>query len=243
MKRMILALGLWLLGTAQVLAFDVDAGEVLRYNVYWGPLHVGHAQLEYVPQGAFGASKGYVITARAWDSSSFINLDDTWRVTGKHGAKAAAFTPVRYEAKQKENSYVADKVVNFDPKRRTINYANLHDPSDKAEPLPWNKGMRDVLSALYAWRADGAEALEKPMENEVITVKKPFVLSKAPAKLETVTMRGESVDVWRVDITGKTPGKDDAETWIVRLRNDATLAPVQITARTKFGNFRAVLEP
>lgn len=236
MIRLFMVMGMWLVGIANALAFDIQAGEVLRYDVYWGPLPVGKAQLEYVPDG----NHGYVLKGRAWDQSMLLDLDDTWQVAGVHTAKMP-FVPVTFDALQKENDYRADKQLVFDAKKKRIAYTNRRDANDKVAPLAWDGTMRDVLSALYAWRVDGLDELERGGTLPVIAVKRPFELTKRAAKKEVVTIRGEEVPVWRVDIVAKTPGKDDAQTWIMRLRADETLAPVQAVVQTKFGSFKLVL--
>jgi hypothetical protein len=239
MKKLFMVVGMWLVGIASAQAFDLESGEVLRYDVYWGPLRVGRAQLEYVPQGQFADSKSYVLNARAWDQSSLIDLDDSWRVAGTHSAKKV-FVPGTFDALQKENKYRADKQLVFNAKKKVITYTNRRDASDKVAPLAWNGDVRDVLSALYAWRVDGEAELARGGTLPVIGVKRPFQLTKQPAVKETVTVRGEEVPVWRVNITAQTPGKDDAQMWIIRLRRDATLAPVQAIVQTKFGTFKLV---
>lgn len=238
MKKLFMVVGMWLVGIAGAHAFDLGSGEVLRYDVYWGPLRMGRAQLEYVPQGQFADSTSYVLSGRAWDQSSLIDLDDSWRTTGTHSAKKA-FVPSTFDAVQKENKYRADKQLVFDAKKKVIRYTNRRDANDKVAPLVW-KGERDVLSALYSWRVDGEAELARGGTLPVIGVKRGFVLTKQPATKETVMVRGEDVPVWRVNITAQTPGKDDAQTWIVRLRRDATLAPVQAIVQTKFGTFKLV---
>jgi|GEM_PF-4238368 len=242
MRRLILTLGLWLLGTMPALAFDTSTGEVLRYNVYWGPLEVGHAQLQYVPQGGgFGDPSGYTLTARVWDSTVFLDLDDTWRAVGSH-AKGAMFKPIRYEAHQHENDYKADKVMAFDAHDGKVVYTNHIDAHDTAKPVAWDGKVRDVLSALYAWRTQGLDAIKAGGSVPVVGLKKEFTLVKTPGRQEAVTLRGQDVKVWRVDISTRGSGKhEDAGVWTVRLRDDASLVPVQITADTKFGTFRAVL--
>jgi hypothetical protein len=231
-----------MLAVAPAWAFDPATGEVLRYQVYWGPLKMGKAQLDYVPQGgAFGKASGYELTAHVWDESSLLDLDDSWRAVGRHSAKAL-FTPSRYEVRQAENSYRADKLLEFNPKTRRITYTNRIDPHDTIAPAVWQAGMKDVLSAIYGWRAAGVAEVRRASHARIMGVKRPLTLAKAAGVHETLRRGGKTVAVWRVDITGKPDGKKNSDVWTVRLSDDAALTPLQIDARTKFGNLRAVLD-
>lgn len=220
-------------------AFDMRESESLRYKVSWGPLNVGRAELDYVPQKS---SKGleYALRAKVKDESALLDMDDLWQSKGVHGKNA--FTPSLYEALQKENSYRADKRVTFDAKDGKILYLNRRDAHDVVEPRVWDGAMRDALSAIYAWRLVEIKELQKSAKVEVMGVKRPFTLMRAPARKEEVMMSNKKVTVWSVDLTTAVDGKLSKDNWTVMLRDDGKLTPVMVVARTKFGTFRATLK-
>jgi hypothetical protein len=220
-------------------AFDIHAPEALRYRVGWGPLSVGRVELDYVPQKVAKGTE-YSLRAHVKDQSALLDMDDVWQSNGNHGKRL--FVPVTYEVLQKENSYRADKVMTFDAKEGEIRYLNRRDVHDAVEPLPWDGAMRDALSAVYAWRMLSLEELKKGGKVEVMGVKRPFTLMKAPARREKVVLAGKKVDVWSVDLTTAVGGKISKESWTVKLRDDGKLTPVVVVARTKFGTFKATLK-
>ena len=53
MKLGVWIMGLWLVGIGHVAALELNGSESLRYRLYWGPLAVGDARLDYrYPPGA-----------------------------------------------------------------------------------------------------------------------------------------------------------------------------------------------
>jgi hypothetical protein len=252
MKTAFLGQGVWRLGTAIVCAamfglssawgFDVTAGEVLRYKVFWGPLNVGTAELSYVPQGEpFNQPGGYVLQARVKSETMLMDMDDLWRSVGRHGTHP--FTPQRYEVVQRENDYTANKTMAFSGKK--VSYTNHKDPKDTEKPITWNGKDRDPLSTVYAWRFAGQSALESSVSTSVIGLKRPFTLNKQAARKTTLTLRGKTLPVWQVDMvsTSRRAGKEPSQTrWTIWLQDDADLTPLQIVGQTKFGTFRAQLE-
>lgn len=240
MLRVILAVGVCLLGTLtgfNAVAFDLNRPESLNYSVYWGPLKAGKATLDY----AVAAGGGYSVTVRAKDGIVLLDFDDVWKVNGVHTA-ARAFVPEVYQAQQHENDYRADKVVTFNADARTISYTNRRDAHDKEPVLAWKDGMRDALSAVYAWRLGGVAEVKRGGTLEVMGLKRPFTLTKQAGVREMVVRGGKNMAVWRVDMTTAVNGKPSKDRWIVRLRDDATLVPVEIVAVNKFGSFKAVLQ-
>lgn len=225
-----------------VLAFELNRAESLKFKVTWGPLTAGKVRMEYMPQPAIASGTvPYVLSVWVKDSAAFLDMDDTWRAEGVHrGGKA--FLSTRYEAKLKENNYRADKVMTFDAKAGTVSYLNRLDKNDKGEVIKMTEGMRDVLSAVYVWRVGGIAELGKAGQAQVVGVKRAFTLAKSAARKEKLVVSGRSMTVWRVDIVGIIPGKQKGENWIVRLRDDAQLTPVQIVAQNKFGTFKANIE-
>ncbi|NBV54503.1 MAG: DUF3108 domain-containing protein [Proteobacteria bacterium] len=243
MNRMIRLVGVLLASMAGLLlalpavAMDLNTREELFYGVYWGPLSVGHARLTYTPT----EKRGYRLDSEVWDESSLLELNDRWSAVGRH-ISGTEFLPMRYEAIQRENDYRADKLVVFDSKAKQIRYTNRLDKNDTAPVLAWNRKMRDSLSAVYAWRRQGVEGLQRGEVLEVMGVKRPFTLVKKPAKREKVRVGNRDMEVWSVEIAMLVDGKEYPESWLVRLRDDAVLTPVQIVARTRFGTFRANLK-
>lgn len=240
MLRVILAVGVCLLGTLMgfaAAAFDVNKPESLRYGVYWGPLKAGKASLDY----AVGPDGAYSVTVRAKDGIALLEFDDVWKVDGRHTA-VRAFVPGVYQAQQKENDYRADKVVSFDALAKTITYVNRRDASDREPVLAWKDGMRDALSAVYAWRLGGVTEVKRGGTLDVMGLKRPFTLTKQAGVREVIVKGGKKVAVWRVNMTTAVNGKPSKDSWIVRLRDDATLVPVEIVAVNRFGSFKAVLQ-
>lgn len=220
-------------------AFDMRRAEVLNYQVSWGPLSVGRAELMYMPEKS-PESDGYSIRARVRDDSALLELDDVWQSRGHH--QKTFFTPSTYEALQRENSYRADKLVSFDAKAKAVTYLNRRSEHDKIAPLAWDGAMRDPLSAVYAWRLDSVQEMRQPSTIEVMGVKRPFTLIKQAARRETFSYAGKKVDVWSVDLNTSVDGKLSKDSWTIKLRDDGRLTPIVVVARTKFGTFRATLE-
>lgn len=238
MQKLIWILGLWLVGIGQPFAIDVKTPETLNYRVYWGLLRVGDARITYTP-----TSNTYVLRAVVKDSSSLVDLDDSWESRGVHTPKRA-FVPSTYHVKQAENSYRADKAMAFDYVAKRVTFTNNLDSSDKAEPMVLqggNAAARDVLSTVFAWRAGGVDEVQKPARTEVVNLKKLIILQREAGVRTTLKLGNREHKVWRVRLTtikGDKPAKDS---WIVYLRDDAGLTPLQIIAATKFGTFRATL--
>lgn len=240
MLRIILVLGVWLAGTLApfaVAAFDLGKPENLRYGVYWGPLKAGKATLDY----ATGPDGFYSLVVRAKDSIAFLDFNDVWQAEGHH-TRALPFVSGVYQAQQRENDYRADKVVVFDAVSKTITYTNRRDSSDKEPVLAWKNNMRDALSAVYAWRLGGVAEIQRGGALDVMGLKRPFTLAKQPGVRERVVQNGKEVAVWRVDMTMSVAGKPSKDRWIIRLRDDASLVPVEIVAINRFGSFKAILE-
>jgi hypothetical protein len=237
MGKLIWILGLWLVGIAPAMALDMNTPEMLRYKVYWGFVRVGTAQLDYVP-----SPNSYVLRALVKDTSSLIDMDDSWESRGSHTA-AKPFTPSVYSIKQAENSYRADKTMTFDAKSKTVVYANKIDPTDKAEPLPLGEA-RDVLATVYAWRMSGLAAVQNPDETNMVSLKRFLTLKRGAGVKTSLTVGDKTYDVWRVQLTTvKDTGKAGKDVWTVYVTDDANLLPLQIIASTKFGTFKAILAP
>lgn len=250
MKTAFLSRALWLTGTAYALtlgfvtsahAFDITRGEVLRYRVFWGFFEVGTAELDYTPQGAaFGKAGGYALQARVTSDTPLMDMDDLWRSVGTHAAKP--FTPQRYEVVQRENTYTANKLMAFEGKK--VTYTNHKDATDTAPALAWDRKTRDPLSTVYAWRQAGKPVLESVGETSVIGLKRPFTLQRNKAEHTTLQLRGQTVPVWKVDLTSITTkkGKERHSDWTIWLEDTDDLTPLQIVGVTKFGTFRAQLK-
>lgn len=238
MQKLIWILGLWLVGTSQAIAIDLKAPESLSYSVYWGLLRVGDAKITYTPNGA-----DYTLRAVVKDSSSLIELDDSWESQGSHTA-SRAFVPAIYKVKQAENSYRADKVMAFDYNARRVTFTNKLDASDKAEPMvlaEGNAAARDALSTVFAWRHGGVADVQKAGQTEVVNLKKIVVLQREAGVRKTLKLGARKVPVWRVKMTTVKNGKPSKDSWTVYLQDDASLKPLQIVAETKFGTFTATL--
>lgn len=236
MRRMIWIMGLWLVGTGNAHALTLEVPETLKYNVYWGFMRVGSAQLDYVP-----GPGGYVLRARVKDDSSLIDMDDSWESRGSHTADKP-FMPRVYSVKQAENSYRADKTMTFDAKGKVVTYVNNIDPSDKVEPLVLTEA-RDVLATVYAWRLSGVDEVKKAAQVPMVSLKKMITLQRAAGERTGLKLGTRELNVWRVQLkTVKDNGKASKDAWTVYLKDDATLAPVQIIASTKFGTFRASID-
>lgn len=235
MKTLIWTTGLWLVGIAQAFAFDLTVPETLKYNVSWGPVHVGSAQLEYLP-----AAKGaYTLSASVKDASSLIDLDDSWQSLGSH-TPTRPFVPQLYSVKQAENSYRADKTMTFDTKTGQVSYLNRIDLSDVVPALKLSDA-RDALATVYAWRIGGLSEVQHAAQMTIVTLKKEVLLQRDAGVRENVILNGRSVPVWKVRMTTIKDGKTAKDSWLAYLTDDANLTPVWIVANTKFGSFRAVL--
>lgn len=235
MRKLIWITGLWLVGIGQAFAFDLNAPETLKYNVSWGPIRVGSAQLEYQP----AAQGAYTLTAAVKDDSSLIDLNDTWQSLGSHKA-GQPFMPAIYSVKQAENSYRADKTMTFDTKSGMVSYLNRIDLGDAVQPFAF-EGARDALATAYAWRMGGLPEVQKAAQVSIVTIKKLVVLQREAGVRETLALNGKDIPVWRVRMTTVKDGKTAKDSWTVYLSDDANLTPVQIVASTKFGTFRATL--
>ncbi len=236
MKRWVWIMGLWLVGIGSAHALDLKAAETLRYRLYWGPVAVGDAQLEYVPQG-----DRYTLKAEVVDDSSLIELHDVWHTTGRHTAKRA-FVPDEYKVVQAENSYRADKSMLFDRKAGKVVYTNRLDASDKGDEVLVSEA-RDVLSTVYAWRlatdADVGQAARIPM----VSMKREVVLERKAGVKDRVQHGGKTVEAWRVEMRVIKNGKPSKDTWTVFVSDDVQRKPLKIVASTKFGTFNALLKP
>jgi len=243
MQKLIWILGLWLVGigagyaaTAPVAPVTAPtAAETLNFRVYWGFLRVGGAQISYVP-----TSNTYVLRAKVDDSSSLIDMHDTWETQGVHTA-TRAFVPKVYHVVQAENSYRADKTMTFDAKAGLVRYKNNRDASDVAAPVATGDA-RDVLSTIFAWRTGGIEEVQKAAETQIITLKKNMLLRRDAGVRTTLKLGNQEYKVWRVTMRTVKDGKPSADSWVVYLKDEPALTPVQIIAATKFGTFRATLD-
>ena len=201
MQKFIWILGLWLVGIGQGYAATPvvtrvaapTTAETLNYRVYWGFLRVGGAQISYVP-----TSNTYVLRAKVDDSSSLIDMHDTWETQGVHTA-ARAFVPQVYHVVQAENSYKADKTMTFDAKAKLVRYKNNRDATDVAEPLALGEA-RDALSTIFAWRMGGVDEVQKAAETQIVTMKKSVLLKREPGVRPSsippsITIIGATYDV------------------------------------------------
>lgn len=236
MKRWVWIMGLWLVGIGHAMAMDVKSAETLRYRLYWGPMAVGDAQLDYRADG-----DRYQIKAEVVDDSSLIDLHDVWQAEGRH-TKARAFVPDVYKVVQAENSYRADKTMVFDRKAGKVIYTNRRDAADKVDALPLSDA-RDVLSAVYAWRLVNEADVSKPAQIPMISMKREVVLERKVGVKDRVQIGGQKRDAWRVEMRVIKNGKPSKDIWTVFVSDDAHRVPLKIVAKTKFGTFNAILKP
>lgn len=235
MKAWVWSVGLWLVGIGPLAAMDITQPETLRYRLYWGPLTVGYAQLEYVPQG-----DRYRVKAEVKDDSRLIDLHDVWQVEGQHTAKRA-FVPEVYKVKQAENNYRADKAMVFDRKAGQVVYTNYLDPSDTAEPLVLGEA-RDVLSTVYAWRQASDAEIGKAERLPMVSLKREIVLTRTAGEKVRLNVAGKPVAAWKVTMRVIKNGKPSKDVWTVYVSDEVQRTPLEISAATKFGTFRAVLK-
>lgn len=236
MWKLIWIAGLWLVGISPVLALSLETPEALKYNVYWGFVRVGGAQLSYLP----GAAGEYTLRAVVKDDSSLIDLHDVWESRGVHTAKRA-FVPQLYSVKQAENSYRADKTMVFDAKAKKVVFTNKLDAADKAEPLVLSEA-RDVLATLYAWRLSGVTDIGHEVATPMVSLKTQLTLKRSKGEKTSIKVGNRDYAVWRVQLQVlKDNGKPSKDSWTVYVSQDADMKPVQIVASTKFGTFRASL--
>ncbi len=236
MRGMILTTLLWLIGTVPAHAQAwMQQPETLRYDVSLGPVSMGKAVLEYRPD----AGGRYVFGARVKDGVPFLTLDDSWTASGTHAA-GKPFQTVTYRAVQRENDYRADKLLTFDRVAKTVVYENFHgrEPS-MTVPLP--VGLRDILSAVFALRAEGLEAAKVARVRDVIGLKRVFPLKVAAAVPEKVSVGGKSVQAYKVVMKAENAAKIRTDTMIVWVLPDASLKPVRIQALLSFGTLTASL--
>ena len=236
MKRWVWIMGLWLVGIGHATAMDVKSAETLRYRLYWGPVAVGDAQLDYRVDG-----DRYHIQAEVTDDSSLIDLHDVWEAQGRH-TKGRAFVPDVYKVVQAENSYRADKTMVFDRKAGKVVYTNRRDAADTAEALPLNEA-RDVLSAVYAWRLVNEADVSKAAQIPMVSMKREVVLERKVGVKDRVQVGGRNVAAWRVEMRVIKNGKPSKDTWTVFVSDDVRRVPLKIVAKTKFGTFNAILKP
>jgi Protein of unknown function (DUF3108) len=236
MKRWVWIMGLWLVGIGSAHALDLKAAETLRYRLYWGPVTVGDARLDYRVDG-----DRYTVQAEVVDDSSLIDLHDVWQTTGRH-TKARAFVPDEYKVRQAENSYRADKSMVFDRTVGKVVYTNRLDASDKGDEVVVSEA-RDVLSTVYVWRlatdAEVIQAARIPM----VSMKREVVLERKAGVKDRVQHGGKTVAAWRVEMRVIKNGKPSKDTWTVFVSDDVRRIPLKIVARTKFGTFNAILKP
>ncbi len=236
MKLWVWIMGLWLVGIGYAHAMDMKAAETLRYRLYWGPIAVGDAQLDYRVDGDC-----YTIQAEVTDDSSLIDLHDVWESQGHH-TKARVFVPDLYKVVQAENSYRADKTMVFDRKAKKVVYTNRRDASDKADDVPLSDA-RDVLSAVYAWRLENEADVSQAAQIPMISMKREVVLERKVGVKDRVQHGGKNIDVWRVEMRVIKNGKASKDVWTVYVSDDVRRVPLKIVAKTKFGTFNAILKP
>lgn len=236
MKLWVWIMGLWLVGIGCVHALDMRSAETLRYRLYWGPVAVGDARLDYRAEGA-----RYTVKADVKDDSALIDLHDVWEVEGLHTAKRA-FVPEVYTVVQTENSYRAHKTMRFDRKLGEVVYTNHLDASDRGDEIAVGEA-RDVLSTVYAWRLIPEAEIVRPARIPMISLKREVVLERKAGVKDRVQVGDRDVDAWRVDMRVIKNGKPAKDTWTVFVSADARRIPLKIVAQTKFGTFNALLKP
>lgn len=231
MRKLFLFAGLWLGCIPGAWAWQ-DSSEVLRYRLNWGPMNIGRAWMEYQPS----ADGSYSIQVQVRDSSMWVKINNTWRAEGtRPGWRSKLYT-----AKQQENDYRADKRVTFSPGKAV--YQNLiGSEPDVTVALP-SASTRDIMSSVYALRAQGLEALKKPQTMQVMGLKKVFPLDVKAAVKEPATRNAPAV--WRVDMLahGGSVNKPRTDSWTVWLSDTPALVPVKIQAKVKLGTFTALLQ-
>lgn len=235
MKRLFWALVVWHLGTAAAWAAPWWEGrERLDYAVAWSGLSVGKAQLTY----AAGAKGAYGIDVGVKDDSIFMTLVDSWHVRG-----GPDWTSQTWEAVQRENSYRAHKRLTFGkPAAGKVTFENLKSPAEPVEVVDVGVGARDVMSALYAWRAEGPAGLKVPRTRVVVAGKRPVDLTVSKGVPVPMALAGgQKVTAMRVEMQVPRRKGKGVDTWTVWVTDDAEMVPLKIEAQLKFGTFTATL--
>ena len=237
MRSLILTTLLWLIGTVPAHAQAwLRQPETLKYAVSLGPLSMGQAVLEYRPE----TGGRYTVAARVKDGVPFLTLDDAWTATGFH-SPGMAFRTATYRAVQRENDYRADKLLTFDRERQSVTYQNFHGREPSAT-VPMTADLRDILSAVFALRAEGLEVAGTARVRDVIGLKRVFPLRIAAAVPEDISVRGVSARAYKVVMKAENAAKKRTDTWVVWVLPDDRLTPVKIQALLSFGTLTATLQ-
>lgn len=247
MKRVIslwsVAAMLWLacLSSAALAQTWYEQGERLLFDVSWGWITVGQAEILYEEE----ADQGYHITARAWADVPFFTMRDRIRVEGQHNPDKP-FEPVRYTARQLENDYRADKIVlyQFDADPATASFENVHAG---LKPVVFEVDAlgRDFLSTLYYLRRTHKERLTvgQVIQLPVIGMHRIFTLHLHVAGVEHMRGVHGTQEVYRLEpvlheIGGDNQVKSD---WVLWATTDGHYLPLQIDIKLNFGKVRAKL--
>lgn len=219
-----------------------ESGERLHFDVHFGWIKAGEAELLYRPKP--NKTEGdYTLTGRAWTTglSSVFRLRDRLQATGVH--VPMLFAVKHYALDLNEKDYTAHKTVDFLRLNNEAVYTNVH-AKEAPNSFAIRKESRDMMSSMYALRA------EEDLLNIGVSKTLP-VVNLDSTYLMTATVEGkEKMDtvfgereVWRIGLTFTQDGqKEKAGNWVFWITADDKKYPVRIEAKMRFGAFTATLK-
>lgn len=247
------ALGVWALLVAWVLlgamgpahgaetgAPPFGPGEKLTFEIRWGPVLAGTAELATLPFQTLDGIRAYHFTLTARTNAY---LDRIYKVRNRIDAFAdtGLNQSLRYLRKQHEGFSKRNILVDFDWERMEAQYS---DAGNKRDPIRIQPGTFDVLSAFHAMRlTDWERAAE--VQRPVTDGKKAFMGKARLIRRETIQVPAGTFDTLLVEpdvahlggVFEKSPGAR-IEIWLTA---DRRQIPVRLRSEVIVGSFVAEL--
>ena len=228
--------------TAQIWPAWLTQGETLVYDVSLLGKRIGRADfhLQPLPQNK------YQLTLRAWTMDFWDKMyftRDRWVVTGRH-RPGQPFLTERHHIHLQERDDQRQREAVFDRTRHQVTYRNLLAQPVETQLLPMVPLTRDIISALYALRAQTAAITAGGVWTlPVHDLDDGYQLQVQADGQERVKTKAGTFNTWRLKLrlthtTKADEVHDHVTLWVT---DDAARVPVRISRALPLGRFVAEL--
>ena len=226
-------------GAAAVAPLPFQIGETLKYDIYWGIIHVGTVKLT-TEWGKLGDRKVIVIRMRTKSNSVLSTL---YPVDDHHESilDPATFTPIQFTKNLKEGRKRYHEVTTFDRTTLKATWKSLLKKNTKQYAI--KRDTKDILSFMYALRAK-QYVVGKEIKDQVMADEKVYDLTLKPIKKERMKVSGQGkIEVIRIEPVAAFNGlfvrKGKMTIWT---STDKRAVWTRVEADTPFANVKVVLD-
>ena len=214
-------------------------GEKLTFDLTWGGMGAGRAELQVLPLTPLGGADAYhfVLTAR-----SNKTIDRIFKIRDRleSFADLKMTHSLLYRQKIREGGYRKNRVITFDWGKNELTYISNNSRPKKVAVMP---GTFDPLAAFYFIRLQPLHKMQK-VECPITDGKKNVIGRVNILRKETIQVHGRSYATVVLE-----PILEDVELFnesdnagvLVWMTADNRRLPVLIESQVTFGSFRAEL--